>query len=107
MFDPPDGPTLIKLTLLANERGTSAAENPDVVVGGLLANERGDHSREAAKFNVENIVNGLTGGAAYGKRHLAGRFYGNVDQPRLCGGSDKGELRLKGGRENIQKQIRR
>ena len=102
LFDTPDRPSLVELTLFANERGSGAFENPDVVVGRLFADDGGDHSGQAAEFNVENIVNGLARGASHAKGHFTGGFYGDADQPRLCGWRDKGQLGLRGRRPEIQ-----
>lgn len=43
LFDTPDRPTLVELTLFTNERRSSSPENPDVVVGGLLADDGGEY----------------------------------------------------------------
>jgi len=63
------------LAFFANECGRSAFENPDVVVGGLLADDGSNHPGEAAEFNVEDIVDGLTRGAPDVKGDLAGALY--------------------------------
>jgi hypothetical protein len=52
LFDAPDRTALIQLAFFANECGSSAFENPDVVVGGLLSDDRGNHPGEAPEFNV-------------------------------------------------------
>ena len=70
-----------------------------MVVGGLLANDRGDHSGDAAEFNVENVVDGLSRGTADGEGDLAGRLDGDVDEPQLRGGGDKGESCFRGSGE--------
>ena len=92
LFDAPDRSTLVELTLFSDERGSGAFENPDMVVGGLFADDGGDHSGQAAEFNVEDIINGLTRGASYAEGHFPGGFYGDADQPRLCGWRDKGKF---------------
>src|ERR1700677_4175624 len=102
LLDTPNGHSLIKLALLANERGSGAFENPDMVVGGLFADDGGDHSGQAAEFNVEDIVNGLARGAANAKGHFPGGSYGDADQPRLCGWRDKGQFGLRSRRPEIQ-----
>lgn len=67
----------------------------------------GNHPGEAAGFDVEDIVNGLARGASNAKGDFAGGSYRNADQARLCGRRDKGKLCLWGGREKIQKKVRR
>ena len=78
LFDAPDRSTLVQLTLLANERGSGAFENPDVVVGGLFADDGGDHSGQTAEFYVEDIIYGLTRGAPHSKWRLPSGFYGDA-----------------------------
>lgn len=102
LFDTPDRPTLVELTLFANERGRGAFENPDVLVGRLLADDGGDHSGQAAGFNVEDIINGPTRCAADAKGNFASGLNGDADQPRLRGRRDKGKLCFWGRREKIQ-----
>jgi hypothetical protein len=71
LFYPPDRTALVELAFFANECGSSAFENQDVIVGGLLADDGGNHPGQAAEFDVQDIVNGLARGAAYAKGHLA------------------------------------
>jgi len=61
LFDLPDRPTLVQLTLFTNKGRGSASQNPDMVVGRLLADHRGDHSGKATEFNMQHVVDGLTG----------------------------------------------
>ena len=76
-----------------------------MVVGGLLADDRGDHSGDTAEFHVENVVDGLSPGAVDGEGDLAGRLDGDVDEPRLGGGGDKGEYCFRGGRKNVHEEV--
>jgi hypothetical protein len=96
LFDTPDRPTLVELTLFANKRRRSPPENPDVVVSGLLADHGGNYPGEAAEFDVKHVVNRLTRGAPNAKADFAQGLYGNANQTRLCGWGDEGELCLRG-----------
>jgi hypothetical protein len=92
LLNAPDRPTLVELTLFANERWSGAFENPNVKIGGLLADHGGDHSGEAPKFDVEDIVDGPTRCTTDAKGHLSSGFDGDGDQPRLCCGGGKGSF---------------
>jgi hypothetical protein len=101
LLDPPDRPTLIELTLFANERRSSPRENPDVVVGGLLADHGGNYPGEAAEFDVQYIVNRPARGAPNSEAEFAQGLYGNGNQSRLRGWRRRIALSQGWRRENL------
>src|SRR5712692_11111891 len=66
-LDSPGGPAEVKGPFGLDERGRSALENPDVIVGRLLAENRREQPGEAADLDFDDVVGRAPAQACGGK----------------------------------------